>query len=192
MKKIFHRLLPVVSLLCLPLLGGYTPVITRESLHLDGAQLEAITGKMAAQGGTVTREYLFTIIATAPPGGGIEGALRDFGPLADYRFFSMLTNFRNVQIQAAMVARTPLGQQIITAEANAGRFLNPAYVESWTYPRYGRFMFNWGMMRVHDAYGRNGLFPWDNNQYLQWVQRDMLVRATGTPTPGLEADPAGW
>jgi hypothetical protein len=48
------------------------------------------------------------------------------------------------------------------------------------------------MMRVHDAYGRNGLFPWDDQQYLQWVQRDMLTRATGTPTPGLAATPAGW
>jgi hypothetical protein len=45
---------------------------------------------------------------------------------------------------------------------------------------------------VHDLYGRNGLFPWPDQQYLDWVNRDMLVRATGSPYQWLPANPAGW
>ncbi len=194
MKKIIYRLLPVASLLCLPLFGGYNPVITRESLHLDGAQLEAITGKMAAQGARVTREYLFSFLETAPRNGP-----RDFGPLADYRFFSMLTNFRNVQIQAAIVARTTRGQDILTAQANSGQPLNPTYRESWTYNGYGRFYFDWGMTKVHNRYGRQpGEFPgqpdipFTDETYMLFVREDMMVRATGEPSPDHPADPAGW
>lgn len=183
MKKFFLRLLPALGLLCLPLFGGYSPVTTRESLHLNDAQLVAIDKKMAFQGGTVTREYFITLVADAPREG-----IRDWGPLLDYRFFSTLTNFRhNSLTNQGVIARTPLGQNFINT---IGPF--PQYGASNTYPGYGRFWFNAGQTRVHDFYGRNNGTPWTDQQYLDWVNRDMLVRATGSPYEWLKANPSGW
>ncbi len=184
MKKFFRRLLPLTSLLCLPLLGSYHPVASWEGLSPDEAQLAALNRNAVYQSGSVTRDYLFTLIGNAP----IDG-IRDWFGNDDFRFFTMLTNFRRSGINSQIVARTATGQNFINTIGPG----NGTYAQSQNYPGYGRFHFNAGKPRVYNFYGRdanNG--PRPNAEYLVFVQRDMLVRATGVPTPGLAAAPAGW
>jgi hypothetical protein len=188
MKKFFPRLLPVMGLLCLPLFGGYHPAAPRESLRPDEAQLAALSRNTAYQAQAVTRDYFITIVATAPKEKLID-YIRDFGPFADYRFFSMLTNFRHKPLSnQGVIARTTTGTNF---KNTLGPY--PAYVSSNTYKGYGRFCFNVGKKKVHDFYGRdaNGN-PFTDQQYLNWVSRDMLIRATGEPYQWLPAAPAGW
>jgi hypothetical protein len=187
MKTFLYRLLPAVSLVCLPLFGGYHPASPREGLHLDGARLSAMHGKMARVAADVTRDYYFSIVATAPRDG-----LRDFGPLVDYRFFSTLSNFRDTPAKrvtaSAILARTNVGQDLL-GTINIGASYSPSH----SYPGYGRFWFNAGKTRIHDFYGRQNAFtPWADQTYLEWVSRDLLVRATGSPYEWLPASPAGW
>jgi hypothetical protein len=152
MKKFFYRLLPVMSLLCLPLLGGYHPAAHREGLHLEDAQLAAVARDMAYQGNIVTRDYEITLIFTAPKVTIID-QFKDAGPFADYRFFTELTNFRHDPVSnKKVVHRTPRGQQFIIVHKVGGA---PQYATSHTYPGYGRFWFHTPKREVHDFYGRD-------------------------------------
>jgi len=184
MKKFFRRLIPVMSLLCMPLFGGYAPNPSPEGLRPDERQLTSITRGMIYQSGAVTRQYEITIMGTAPRDG-----INDVGELVDYRFFSILTNFRRNSINnQAVVFLTSKGQEFI----NTIRPF-PQYTKSTTYPGYGRFWFNAGKTKVHNIYGRRGFRdPWPDSIYIQAVNRDMQVRASGVPIPGLAANPAGW
>lgn len=190
MKKFCYRLLPVISLLCLPLFGGYHPATHRESLHLEEAQLAAVAGDMAYQRNKVTRNYDITLIFTAPKKTIID-QFKDFGPLADYRFFTELTNFRHDTIDnKRVIAITSRGQRYIDVH-KVGQA--PQYAASHTYPGYGRFWFHTPKRAVHDFYGRGldgDAFP--DKHYLDSVKLDMYVQATGSPYEWLPAKPAGW
>lgn len=202
MKKLFRRLLPLTSLLCLPLLGSYHPVASRAGLSLNEAQLAGFNRPAAYQAqvkncvknsnGTSTCEYQFTLLFPAP----IEG-VNDWFNQDDLRFFSMLTNFRCgtlnrggcSRISSRIVALTTTGQNYINTLGPG----NGAYAPSRTYPGYGRFHFNTNKNKVWDFYGRTQSGdPLPAVEYLKFVNRDLLVRATGVPTPGLPANPAGW
>jgi|GEM_PF-1853268 len=192
MKKFFRRLLPFTSLICLSLLGSYHPVASWKGLSPDEAQLAELRRNVVYQTGAVTRDYLFTLIFDAP----IEGWKDWFGN-DDFRFFTQLTNFQCgtlkgtycTKIGTRIVAITPTGQNFINAIGPG----NGNYAQSHTYPGYGRFYFNAGKPRVYRIYGLapDGK-PRDGLDYVNAVQRDLKVVATGVPSPKRKANPAIW
>lgn len=199
MRNIFHRLLPVTSLLCLPLLGSYTPVTPWEGFSPDEAQLAELKRNAVYQTGAVTRDYQFTLIGDAPR----EGIVRDIPPFDDYRFFTMLTNFKCGTLTGLSVAAkcSEINSNILPYNADGQRFLDKigpgtgAYGQSHNYPGYGRFHFNATKPKFRiffDGYGGGLILPGTPAEYLQLVQGLVFVRATGVPHPDRKADPAAW
>lgn len=198
MKNIFHRLLPVASLLCLPLLGGYTPVTSWEGFSPDEAQLAEFNRNVVYQTGAVTRDYRFTIVEDAPREG-----VKDIPPFDDFRFFTMLTNFKCDSLTGQSVTSkcTGINSNILPYNAEGQRFLDTigpgtgAYGQSHNYPGYGRFHFNATKPKLRIFFdGRlAGLFvPRFATEYLREVTALVFVRATGVPHPNRKADRAGW
>ncbi len=184
MKKFFRRLIPFMSLLCLPVFGAFSPGYTHAARHPDETKRVVNTKESMYMPALITRTYEIETFE-------ILNSIADFDFLSpDYRFYTQLSNFRpGSVINVTLKGRSGTNGTIVIGALRIGG--SPENYRNEGNSK-GRYWFDVATRRVHDHYGRNFGVPFSHAQYLAWIKRDVEVVVVGEPVPEVKANPRGW